>query len=75
MSYCLLNRELAYSTNLLRDITRVKPIGDLYYDLLGDVKPHMSKFGGEELFSIVDYHLTRKLMKQVYMPLVSGPSQ
>lgn len=68
MSYFLLDYELGRSTNLLKD----KVIRDLYKDILYDIKPHLYKTLGESLYEIVEPHLTRKLMKKIYMPIVYG---
>lgn len=75
MSYFLLNVELGFSTNLLRDLRSGYEIRDLNTDILHDAKPHIQKFLGEELYEILAPHLTRSLMKKIYMPLVYGKTQ
>ena len=70
MSYFLLNETLAKRTNLIP--SEDGKIQDVYSFLLEELKEFMKDEMDKNLSTIVCDHLTRKLVKGIFMPIIYG---
>lgn len=70
MSYLLLNAELGRRTNLLP--SPEKEIQDIYISLKDEFQEFLNSRLDNKKFAIIESRLTRKLIKQLFMPLIYG---
>ena len=70
MSYLLLNAEMGRRTNLLPSHENV--IQDLYSCLKDELHEFLHSRLDNNKYSIIESRLTRKLVKQLFMPLIYG---
>lgn len=73
MSFLLLDRRIATLTNLIPDIENDEhKIRDIYIYILEKLKDYLSSILKDDMYSIFCSRLTRKLVKQLFMPLIYG---
>ena len=70
MSYLLLNVEMGRLTNLIP--SPEKEIQDLYMCLKNELKEFLHSRLDDNMFSIIESGLTRKIVKLLFMPLIYG---
>lgn len=76
MSYLLFNDKLAISTILLKSESGENEYNDIYNQLLVDIRESLDELlEDKKLADAVRGRLTRKLMKQIFMPLVYGKTK
>lgn len=75
MSYLLLDKKIAYLTNLIphkEDTYGKNNINDIYTYFLETLKVYLSSILQDDIYDIICSGLTRKLIKQLFMPLIYG---
>ncbi|XP_022974198.1 uncharacterized protein LOC111472781 [Cucurbita maxima] len=72
MSYFLLDESLAERTNLFLSLDNPNQIQDVYLYFLADLKEFMKAELDPNLCSVVCKHLSRKIVKSIFMPIIYG---
>lgn len=71
VSYFLLDEVMAGNTNLIQSPNG--EIEDIYALILSELKPYMSKkLGDSDIYGILDEGFDRKMVKQIFMPMIYG---
>ena len=70
MSYLLMNEEMARQTNLIPSPD--KEIQDMYECFKNDLVKYLREVIDRSKISIIESRLTRKVIKQLFMPLIYG---
>ncbi|XP_022974959.1 uncharacterized protein LOC111473779 [Cucurbita maxima] len=72
MSYFLLDESLAERTNLFLSLDNPNQIQDVYLYFLAELKEFMKEELDPNLCSVVCKHLSRKIVKSIFMPIIYG---